>query len=209
MKKKNFDISDIQIKCEKAIVAYCDVTGFMNWSQQSADLPEDSKQFIVRMKYEFLKFRLRTGYFVLNTGDGMIVIINSVWNSNSLLKVISELVELIRAMDLMIKKTPYPRPEGFRIRITVGPVFRTETPHPLYPHQREIDFTGRPINLGQRLLEIERQIKIMLHASAADVLNPANRKKLKKVMSENPPPKGVTEGEMRGGLWEYPLKSMR
>ncbi len=199
--------TDIKVTECRAVVAYCDVTGFMSWVKRSTAFKNDVKGFIRRMKFLFLQFRLREGYVTLPIGDGIIPILIDMDGHGNLLKFLNSIIRLQKDMEKLITDETYPRPLGFRVRVTSGIIYRIDEPPLLTnfgdahaPVLLTTDFIGDCLNLGSRLLQVRREIPNMIHQSAMELLSLAEREALniKKVTFMERPPRGVDVEDMTG-----------
>lgn len=208
----NVKPGDIKVTGCRAVVAYCDVTGFTGWMNRAASSRADVRSFIQKMKWLFRRFRVETGFETLPTGDGILALI-AVSDGNHPTRVFDLLVsslKLQRQMLRLIKETPSPRPAGFRVRIAAGFVYRTDEP----PIDRDIgargpfttirtfDFLGACLNLGARLLEFRREVGGIITDEALEMLTPAERRRLHLAplrFSDNErAPRGVSAEELPG-----------
>lgn len=195
-------------KCQ-AVVAYCDVTGFMAFVQRASAAQMDVVPFIQRMKFLFRRFRVETGYFVIPIGDGIIALITEgdCGKRVGTIALLESSIWLQQNMQRLIATTKYPRPGGFRVRVTAGVVFRTVEPPIVGLSGPTTDFIGDAMNLGARLCEVSRKDPLIIHESAIEIMTTPEKKQLilKPVLVTDEPPKGVHQDDMKG-LWTFQLK---
>lgn len=206
MTYENIHVAECQ-----AVIAYCDVTGFMTWVKRAEASRSDVPMFIQKMKFLFRRFREETGLLSIPIGDGIIALILDQGQGGALTSIFPLLEGTLRLqarMYRLIKETPYPRPNGFRVRVTAGHVFRTEEPPLAGQTVRTFDVIGSPMNLGSRLCEVRRELPAIIHESTFHYLTNTDRKHLilKRIEpGSDRPPRGVDPEDMKG-LWTFRLK---
>lgn len=201
--------TDIKVTGCRAVVAYCDVTGFTGWMNRALVAHKDDVviTFIQKMKLAFRNFRDETGFETLPTGDGIIAVVSVMEGGKParLFELICSTLRLQKIMTRLISSTPAPRPAGFRIRIAAGFVYRTDEPSmtgQVSGLVRLFDFLGACMNLGSRLLEFRRETVAIITEEALDMMTPAERRRLNLKAIETLPdersPRGVPVEELPG-----------
>jgi hypothetical protein len=157
----------IDIDVRWAVVGYCDVRDFMSWIQVASDMNRDVRDFLRKMKWAFRKFRLATGYHALPIGDGIIAVLDAAPASTpvNVFRFVNSLAALEDGLCDIADEEIEPRPGHSRIRITAGSVYRIEEPPPTL-----IDFIGKPMNLGSRLLHVRREIPALITNVAREAM---------------------------------------
>lgn len=177
---------DVTVTLCRAVVAYCDVTGFMTWVKRATTSHNDVVPFISKMKTIFRHFDTETSYHTLPIGDGIIAIyVVAEKNPVGILSFLRATLDVQRKMLHLIAHTTYPRPAGFRIRVTSGIIFQSHGPiFPCKlagaaafdcPAMSNQDFIGDCLNLGSRLLEVRRDLPAILHESVL-AITPKNER---------------------------------
>lgn len=132
-----------------------------------------------------------------NTGDGFAVFetLKKGDEKKQSLALIKELWDLTQSMNDMIRRAPWPRPEGFRIRMATGYVWKKEaSPLPIY--------RGPDINMVSRLLRVERKRDFVVHGSFRDLISQEEIEKLGLHYQKVKPPKLVPDGLLKQELLE-------
>lgn len=121
---------------------------------------------------EFLHFRLENRPFVKLLGDGLLFI-KEVDNRNTPRTANAFLETLLKFSDRMrslIEAMPtYPRPDGFRVRVTYGMA------HSLVvaknSKSKATDYFAYEINLASRLLKVRPELPFIAHRSVFELLS--------------------------------------
>lgn len=205
-----YTYKDIKVVETRAIIAYCDVTGFTAWVKRAAVKRADVTVFIKKMKWIFREFRMKTGYTCIPIGDGIIALVVDIEQPTtpSLLPLLRAVTALQHKMLELIGDTDHPRPGGFRIRVTSGAVFRTEEPPLDGETAWTFDVLGDPMNAGSRLLEVRREISAMITLAALSLLTKEEMGQIEVIahkIDTTRPPRGL-EPEDLEELSEFRLK---
>ncbi len=175
----------------KILVAFGDILGFGTWTRRALTTPEDSKDLIDKIYYEFENYSNLSGCYVKFLGDGIMSIREirqkrSDSNAGITLKFIHDINALSEKIRWLIK-CHFPRPDGFRVRATAGHAWRI----PL-KHHKPPEYVGYIVNLAQRLLEISPQTPFICHESIKEILgNKKTDLKLDRFVRQKEKPRGV------------------
>lgn len=202
----------IRARRVKALVAFGDMANFGAWTRRGSNSPEEFRAFMVDLYQEFMKFRNGNGYFVKLMGDGFMAI-REVPRGRARKEAqhfILHSLDLCTAVN-QIGGLTFPTPGAFRIRIAAGHVWKLIAARKEKPDSVQTDYLGYTINLGARLLEIERDTAILCHGSVKRILNGSNGSeaefRLKRVATRNRCPRGIDPEDLKA-LWAIqPLKN--
>lgn len=190
------------------LVAFGDISDFASWTRRGSNSPEEFKSFMIQVYREFIRFRNGSGYFVKLIGDGLMAIKElSPKNAFSdTMAILRHSCELDESITRIIAKTHYPRPNGFRIRIVAGHVWKLTATHTKNEKRKQTDYLGYSINLASRLLEVERAIPCLCHQSVKETIDReehlGRKIKLLKVKKPTHCPRGVDVEDMEA-LWSF------
>jgi len=197
----------------KALVAFGDMSDFGAWTRRGSNSPEEFRAFMVRLYQEFIKFRNGNGYFVKLMGDGFMAIreIRKGDAGRTAQRFVLHSLDLCAAVN-QIGGSTFPAPGAFRVRIVAGHVWKLMAARQEKPDSAQTDYLGYTINLGARLLEIERDTAILCHGSVKKILNGWNGWKaefrLGRVVTRSRCPRGIDPEDLKV-LWSVqPLKYM-
>jgi hypothetical protein len=149
----------------RVLVVVGDISGFGAWFTSVSDVNAELKPFF--KKYDALVDKLRVqGSFFKDLGDGFLFIdeLKSPHACQATISTIQCIWNLKRSIRKLIDGTPYPKPQGFRIRITCGHAWKKR-------HDKRIDYLGKHINLAFKLLRVHREHPIVVHESAMALMS--------------------------------------
>ncbi len=188
----------------RIIVAIADLSGFGKWFDSISDMEIELKPFM-RDFYELIEEFIRNpNYYVKNTGDGFILIMELRDKENG--QFVAELLKNLMIMKIRVRRLinlqPYPRLEGFRIRVTSGIAWKMI-------NRGKFDYLGRCINLASKLLRVGKKIPFIIHESIKDYIPKSVVKKylfkFEKTEMGSDYPDGVYQKDM-DSLWSIKIK---
>jgi len=197
----------IQADRKRVIVAFGDVIGFAKWLRRASNSPEEVKFFLTRL-YKRLAHMKEQGFFMKAMADGGMVLreLPNGHNCNLVADFLKEMIVWRQHMMEIIRETEFPRPEGFRVRVTVGHALKIGTSFCDRMCVFHNDYVGYPINLACRMLKVEsRTIPFMAHESVVDVLEKKARKKgieFTKIRTKDRRMDGIDVEDM-ANLWSF------
>lgn len=161
------DIENDQIKEHvRVIVAVGDISGFGAWFNSVSDVNVELKPFF--KKYDTIIDELRTcpDSFFKDLGDGFVIIkeLNGDHACKKVICLLNKLWKIKKKVRMLINSTPYPRPDGFRIRIACGHVWKKS-------HKAKTDYLGKHINLAFKLLQVHKNRPIIVHESVPALMS--------------------------------------
>lgn len=104
------------------IIVFGDTTGFTHFLLRTIDDRDVSTNYLRRLYDEFGRFQVETGGYIKLECDGFVGIhqTSSHRDEKTAVRVLEACERLETRVQALIKSIPYPRPEGFRIRIAGG-----------------------------------------------------------------------------------------
>lgn len=188
----------------KIIVAIGDIQGFGSYTLR---ITKPESEYLPFMNYfDGLVGNLhRDCRIVKETGDGFILF-HEIQENNGHLVAINLLKDMKHVSDLMndrISDLPWPRPDGFRVRLATGYVWK-KTPIGNSPI-----FRGYHINLASKILRIRKDIPLICHESFKYLIQ-SNKSKpngysFHRINTEEESPDGIYSRDVKD-LWEIKIK---
>ena len=198
----------IKTESKRVIVAFVDVVGFGPWIKRAHAL-SDFHFLITQLYRKLVHFHDDLGYHVKFLGDGGMILKEMLpgHNCGMAIKFLRDMDCLGNFMGTVIKKTAWPRPDGFRIRIAAGHVSKLTIKICETECTFQKDYIGYPINLASRILEVMKDSSVCIcHESVKDIIGQRKAKIANLVFNKqsNPyePPNGV-DAEDLNHLWEF------
>ena len=191
----------------RIVAAFGDVSGFGQWFDSLSNQEIELKPFMHILDEEIDVFEDDPQYFVKRTGDGFLVIMELKQGDNGreITNFILQLVAMGSRLNKSIALQRYPRPEGYRIRVTSGFAWKKV-------HRGRTDYIARSINLASKLLRVGKSIPFILHESVKDVVpKSAIRKHLfrfERTVVGSEFPDGVYRKDV-DSLWSVRIKSSK
>lgn len=205
MKKTRIIIDPKPLEYQTRIVAaIADLSGFGKWFDAISDMEIELKPFI-RSFYELIEeFTENPLYFVKWTGDGFLVILELRTEDRG--RIVAELLKNLAIMKIRVRRLinlqPYPRLDGFRIRVTSGIAWKII-------HRGRIDYLGKCINLSSKLLRVGKNVPFIIHESVKDFIPRSIVRhylfRFEKQMAGSDYPTGVYQKDMES-LWSLKMK---
>jgi len=186
---------------KRVIVAFGDILGFGSWTRRAVNTPEESHELIDQIYDEFENHAEVCGCHIKFLGDGIMSLREMDENKtrDDNLKMIINFVADAYVLASKVQKIItgyYPRPEGFRLRITMGYVWKRQIKS---TKRHAPEYIGYIVNLAQRLLEVSPTTLCVCHESVMEVLK--NKKLAFKTSPVKQPaiyPRGVDEEDLKG-----------
>lgn len=182
----------------RAIIVFGDIRGFSVW-EQSVTRPEIEFQPLMnRFDAMVDEFEAKTGYFTKNLGDGYMQVIElpSGHACATALRVLYRTVVFATKVSQTIKRSPWPRPEGFRVRFAAGHVWKKDG--------NKRDYVGRHINLTHKLLRVAPETEFLAHQSFTELMSKKQTDeagvKFLKTEGDRRTPDGILKADMKV-LW--------
>lgn len=146
------------------IAAFGDMSGFGSYTQRITDDQTQIIPFLEAYDAIVADFKKRHTYFVKHTGDGFLCLaILSHRHAAATAAFLNDLWIVSKRINQMLKRTKYPRPMGFRIRVAAGHVYCSRV-------DGQIDFRGYHINLASEMLEVEKKKGFLIHETAKQLM---------------------------------------
>lgn len=140
-----------------------------------------------------------TGWFTKNLGDGYMQVIELPTTGHTCtqaLQVLQQTVAFASKIQTLIKKSPWPRPDGFRVRWTSGHVWKRDG--------NKTDYVGRHVNLAHKLLRVSSEEEFISHQSFMELMSKRQSDgigvKFIKLEPDRRVPEGVLKADMKA-LW--------
>jgi len=191
----------------RIIVMFGDIRGFSNFAQHIED--EDTQIIPLMDAINDLvdKFEDATGHRIDNLGDGFLLIAElGTEDDATAIDLFKKVCDFIEAVHRLIRHWPYPRPDGYRVRIACGRVVKKKKVG------RKPIFYGRCLNLAHKLLRVEPSIPIIVHESAKQLITENQCRnhhlKFRHIDNPEPAPDGVHKLDMVA-LWELSTEARR
>lgn len=183
----------------RAIVVFGDIRGFSVW-EQSVTRPEiEFKPLMNRFDAMVDQHEVATGYFTKNLGDGYMQIIELPASGHvcfTAIRVLQQTVEFSLKAQRLITKSPWPRPEGFRVRFSSGHIWKKDG--------NKKDYVGRHVNLTHKLLRVTPEAEFVAHQSFIELMSRKQSDgigaKFTKLEPDRRVPDGILKADMKA-LW--------
>lgn len=188
----------------RIVAAFGDISGFGKWFDSLSDQELELKPFMREVDELIDEFEDQPQYFVKREGDGFLVVmeLHEGENGKEIAQLLVRLLNMQLRMERLIHLKPYPRPDGFRVRVTSGYAWRRF-------HRGKIDYLAKSINLASKLLRVGKNVPFIIHESVKDFIPKGVIKKyvfkFKKMVVGNDYPEGVYQKDM-DSLWSIDMK---
>lgn len=150
---------------KRVLVAFGDILGFGTWTKRAVHSPEDLHDLINFVYDEFELFTEESGWYVKFLGDGIMVVreLSNGHNCGITVEFMKRCYEFsVRVHEGILSS--YPRPDGFRLRMTAGYVWKRRSVQRSRTGRRAFpEYIGYPVNLAQRLLEVSPETLCICH----------------------------------------------
>lgn len=156
----------------RVLVAIGDVLGFGTWTKRAANAPEDIRDLVDSIYAEFEKFAGTSDCYIKFLGDGLLAI-REIGNGHNC-GITAEFMKCCHDFSVKINEliaSSYPRPEGFRLRMTAGYVWKRKIVRRSITGRRAFpEYIGYPVNLAQRLLDVSPETFCICHDSVRAIV---------------------------------------
>lgn len=183
----------------RAIIVFGDIRGFSVW-EQSVTRPEiEFKPLMNRWDAMVDRFEADTGFYTKNLGDGYMQVIELSPNGHACAQAMNtfkKTMDLSMRVQRLIRNSPWPRPAGFRVRVSAGHVWKKQG--------NKTDYVGRHVNLTHKLLRVSPEDEFVAHQSFVELMSRKQADqigaKFLKLEAERRIPDGVLKSDMNA-LW--------
>lgn len=189
----------------RIVAAFGDISGFGQWFDSISDQEQELKPFMRTLDAAIDAFEDESQYFVKRTGDGFLVImeLKKDDNGHEMTTFLLRLIEMETKINKLIQIQRYPRPEGYRIRVTSGFAWKKV-------HRGHVDYIAKSINLASKLLRVGKHVPFIIHESVKDVVPKSavtkHLFKFDKTITGSEFPDGVYRKDV-DSLWSVRIKS--
>lgn len=205
MRRTNVQIheSHLEESRKHALIIVGDVTGFSRWARKCAEDPEAYRHFMADMYDAFLVYRDATGAFIKLVGDGFLAVHELEHGKEHQIaeEVFLQAFQLKKTIRHSIMGQMFPRPDGFRIRLVAGNVWKIVL---RLEGETLVDYNGYWVNAPFRFTELSKEIPFVAHTSAVELLPPGFAEREKFIIRRLPPdartPDGIDREDM-AELW--------
>lgn len=185
----------------RVFVTYADTTGFTTWVKRGATSHEDISAYNRKMYDAFRRYEIETKFCVKYLCDGFVAFkeMASGHNCGIAASVLKSAADIQARMQAIIDELRHPRPTGFRVRVACGMVSKMWVP-PFEKNDRrwKIEYIGFSPSLGDRLLEIEREIPCICTETVRDLLKPDEAGIIfQKIKPKGTTPRGIDDEDMK------------
>lgn len=182
----------------RAIIVFGDIRGFSVW-EQSVTRPEiEFKPLMNRFDAMVDQHETSTGWFTKNLGDGYMQIIElpSGHACKTALHVLRYTADFATKVSNTIRRSPWPRPDGFRVRFAAGHIWKKDG--------NKRDYVGRHVNLTHKLLRVSPENEFLAHQSFVELMTKKQADgigaKFLKAETDRRVPDGILKADMKA-LW--------
>lgn len=162
---------------------------------------------IANVYVEFERMAMECGYYVKFLGDGLMMVreMGGGHNCGVTMKFLQDAESLTHRIEEIIR-VHWPRPDGFRIRVTSGHVWKRMATIRSGGRRQTIrlpEYIGYSVNLAQRLLEVQPTIACICDESIPEILGPKKQKlSLERMGTPKERPRGVDPEDLER-LWIF------
>lgn len=186
---------------KRILVLYGDILNFSDWLIRPTTSPENVDQVMGSVYKKFEDFSFQIGGMTKFVGDAILTTkeISDKPKQSLVLDFIRQSYDFAHLVDSQIKSF-WPRPEGFRVRLAEGYVFKANIKEPSKTGHRHLtEYLGYPINLSWRILSVEPKSICILHESIVRLLGKnKDGLLLDKVKNLTVVPHGVDPNDLNG-----------
>jgi len=193
----------------RAIVLFGDIRGFSTWEQSATNPDVEFKPLMNRWRQAAVDFSQSLDAHYSIYGDGVMLILEmkNGHNCGLALKVMEGAWHFTHSVLGLIRKAPWPRPRGFRVRMASGYVWKkggSQCPVVENIACPATDYVGRHINMTSKLLRVSPEEPIIVHQSFVELTTHNQMKKAgfsyKKMAPDQQAPDGILPPDMNA-LW--------
>ncbi len=154
----------IKKELKRTLIIFADVWGFGRWSRRVN--PKEYRILSDSMDLEFDRYEESNPCFFKLMGDGFMAVFpfqteKHISNLDSILNNI--FIHQTKMSDMIENHPYYPRPNGYRVRVSLGHVWHRKG--------KNEDYSGYWINMTAHLLAIRKEIPIIIHQSAKELIS--------------------------------------
>ncbi len=155
---------------KRVLVAFGDILGFGGWMIRASNTPEVTHKLIEDVYVQFEKFAATAKCHAKFLGDGL-MLVKEMSNGHNCRMTREFLIDAYKfAFNVnKIITASYPHPDGFRLRIASGHVWKRSSV--TSDRRRNNEYVGYSINLAQRLLEVSPQTLAVCHESIVEIIS--------------------------------------
>jgi hypothetical protein len=198
----------------QAFIIFGDINRSMTWLRRPSS-QEKKRELLHKIRDEIDRFEKKDKFQMKRSGDGFISVMEvlDAHKKCQTLHILEKFMKLGNRLNEIIKKSPFPRPEGYRMRFVVGSAFKEKLATPdgfvLYGECQQCkkfkkiewyDFIGYGPHLCHRILSVRRDIPFIVHESVKDMLSDNLIKKhglhFEKLFLSSPFPDEVDEEDL-------------
>ncbi len=157
---------------KRVVAAFGDVRGFRRWILRANNSPENVSNLMDVVYRHFESCAQKSGLYMKFMGDGFLIILELA-NGHSCKKVRNLLVDMFNLTEKVTAamKMSYPRPDGFRVRVAAGHVWKRMTLQRLHGEiVRHAEYIGYALNLAQSLLYVYPEVECVAHESIIEIV---------------------------------------
>lgn len=184
----------------RAIIVFGDIRGFSIWEQGVTQPEIEFKPLMNQFDQMVAELRTKTGHFTKTLGDGFMQVIELPSRGHACRVAQFTLQTHIRfalSVRRVIESSPWPRPEGFRVRFSAGHVWKKDG--------GELDFVGRYVNMTHKLLRVAPEMKFVAHQSFIELMSRSQVRacgaRFSKLQPDRRTPDGILKADMNA-LWK-------
>lgn len=207
-------VKNVHIRRVPCLVVFGDTTGFSTFTRRSLETPKVVSRYCLNIYNEFFRFQRSTNGSMKLRGDGFLCVHPIVARKRKALTnyVLMQSIKLQQDLDHIINKMNYPKPNGFRIRLSAGFVWRMTVKFDgksncqilNCAHNHFEDWIGYPLILAERMLKMDRDTALVCCQAVREAAGDSNFD-FKKLPIERRRPRGVFVEDVQD-LYTFELK---
>lgn len=185
------------------IVAFGDMSEFMEWTLRASNSPEVQAAFIDALYNKLQTFVLKTRSDVFKyLGDGYMALKELPDEGHKCVEVLTflrEAYELTTEINTMIESPEFsPPPNKFRVRTVAGHVFSINVVDPYHKGETIREHIGPAIDLAKRLLEVKPDTPCICHGSVIKILPSVTPMIIERIENVEERPRNVSPADLKG-----------
>lgn len=209
------NIKNVETKRREAVVVFCDTTGFSNFARRTADRPEVHTELLLSLYRRAHAYQVETKCFLKRECDGMMFV--HVYDrrpaADDVIGVLLAIERFQKDCEATIRAIPYPRPDGFLVRVTMGVVWEMtitkEAPTGCAMEHcgglHEYDYWEYATILASRMLDSHKKEPRVCCQSVKEVAGRTRKITFSKLPRERRVPDGVFPEDMQD-QWAFGSK---
>jgi hypothetical protein len=216
LKKNPVYVKDIITKRKDVIVIFADTSGFSDFSRRTLDRPKLFRDFLLQLYNTSYQYSKKYKCYLKNQCDGVMFVyeFDARPSPDQAVSVLKSIENFQSDCESIIEKIPYPRPSGFRCRVTMGQAWKMMSIKPnkslclntTCPSVREEDYWDYATILAARLLDIHKNIRLICCQAIKELIGMGKSIEFIRLPTEKWIPAGVFPQDIHD-LWTY--KSIR